>query len=109
MPRSTREWSEVRVLGYIWQPGVSQCAQHYIIERHQIANILQRALKSSIAGLTREDLDAWVRKEAHDFESIEDFSALLSMDGTDYTIPWQKAESEDAYMDATFGARNWEG
>lgn len=102
MPRSTHEWSEIRVVGEIWQPGF-QCAQRYTIERHQLNNILQSAEKTHIASLRREDLEAWVREHTGDFSWVQDWSASFSMDGADKEIPWRLDGSAANYYDAMYG------
>lgn len=107
MPRHTNEWSEIKVIGAIWQPGFDHCAQKYTIPRHELNNMLQAAEKTHIGSLRREDLEPWVGSHTGDFSIIQDWSASLSMDGSDKEIPWEKPESAEHYFLAMYGDREF--
>lgn len=78
-----RNW--IDVVGRIWMPPV-MCAMQYNLSAHDL---------SSIGEPTQDNVQSWLDTHAGDFQSIEDFHAIIG----ETEINWQTEESESIYND----------
>ena len=81
-----RNWIEV--IGIIWMPAIT-CAQRIDLDSFQVSNIGEP---------TRENVEDWLGSHAGDFQSIEDFHAIVGKT----EIAWKNEESESTYNDCMF-------
>ncbi len=93
--------SVVDVIGYIWQPGVGQCAMTYELTRSDVDNA--RDLPTRGRKITRESLECWLDCHAGDFSEVTDFRASVEVDGETVEIEWADEESELVFNDCMYG------
>ena len=98
----------VNVFGRIWQG----CRATY---RYPVTAEEAEAIRAAGAGtVTREAVDAWIQKRAGDFESVEDFFAVIPTgevktctcghsEVVTVELPWVTEEAEQAFVEATCG------
>lgn len=86
--RFTIERNWIEVIGIIWMPAIT-CAQRINLDSPQV---------SDIGEPTRENVEDWLRYHAVDFQSIEDFHAIVG----ETEIAWKEEESELTYLDCMF-------
>lgn len=79
-----RNW--VEVVGTIWMPAVT-CGQRIDLSRYDMDNIGEP---------TRENVEQWLSTHTGDFQSIQDFHAIIG----EVEIPWATEEGELAYCDS---------
>lgn len=94
MPKMTRVWSEIQVLGFIWMPRVL-CAQARTVDPHDIEN-----MRDDDGKLTRESVACWLDTHMGDFSEIVDFS--VDFGDEDFLLPWADAENEYKYLDCMY-------
>lgn len=81
----TADENYIEVIGEIWQPGTGPCAHRYDLRPYDVENIGEP---------TRENVSAWLAKNAGDFQSIIDFHAIVG----EVDLPWGSGdESELTY------------
>ncbi len=98
MPRYTRVYSVIRVVGHLWQPGVV-AATRYTLSASDLENLLG---DSPLAEVTREAVLEWLAEHSGDYQEIMDVKAELSHGEMDVTVPWASEESELIYNDAMY-------
>ena len=81
-----RKWIEV--IGVIWMPAVT-CAKRIDLSAYDMENIGEP---------TRENVEDWLGSHTGDFQSIDDFHAVIG----ETDIPWKDEESEFTYCDCMF-------
>lgn len=92
MPKRVMIWSEARMIGYIWQPGIGLCAQVHKFSDYDLRNIGE---------FTRENVLDWLCLNMGDFQSITDFSA--DKEG-EVLIGWADPENEEKFLDSMYPA-----
>lgn len=80
----------VELIGHIWQPGIGPCAQRIELRAYDVENIGETVGRESV-------LD-WLYLHTGDFQSIDDFSAVVG--GVE--IPWQDEDSEYVYNNCMY-------
>jgi hypothetical protein len=86
----------INVIGRIWEPGFGPCAYTYTLRAYDLANM---GVGPHGEGLTREKVQAWLNKNAGDFQVVIDFEVSVGH----YALSWQDEESELIYNDCTNG------
>lgn len=81
-----RNWIEI--IGTIWMPAAT-CAQRKELSRYDIENIGEP---------TRENVEQWLTTHSGDFQSVQDFRAVIG----ETEIPWANEESEFTYNDCMY-------
>jgi hypothetical protein len=84
----------IRVVGNIWQPGVGVCAMAYSLSPYDVEN-----MRNATGGITRDDVDEWLAKNAGDFREVLDFEA--NIDGS--VFEFANEDSVGDYHDAMYG------
>lgn len=85
-----RNWIEV--IGTIWMPPIT-CAQRIELDDYKMSNIGEP---------TRDNVEYWLACNAGDFQSIQDFHAIIG----ETEIPWANEESELTYNDCMHPAED---
>jgi hypothetical protein len=107
--RYTVVTSRVRVIGPIWQPGIT-AAQEYTLSQYDLENVRAYGEQGEVTRgwpFTREAVEHWLSLNTGDFQSITDFCADISFDvdgvPVDIVFDWEDEESEFVYHDCMFG------
>ena len=78
--------NRIDVIGQIWQPGIGTCAMTYNLSSYDIDNIGET---------TRDNVEHWLSLKSGDFQSIDDFHAVVG----ETEIPWSSEEGEFTFQD----------
>jgi len=96
--RYTVRKSVVRILGGIWLPYGTQCAQEKELSKFDVDN-----LRNEDGSITRESVSDWVDSHSSDFSSVTDWWASIEDGETTLEFDWQNEDSEPAWLDAMYG------
>ena len=77
----------IDVLGYMWLPKVL-AAKRVQLSDSDLENIGE---------FTRDNVDSWIALHEGDFQTIDDFYAVVG----EQEIPWKKDSSESNFIDCT--------
>jgi hypothetical protein len=102
MPRYTRVYSQLNVVGRLWMPGV-KAAQTITLEARDIEHI--RGDKP-FASITRDDVADWLTTHSGDFSEVIDFEARLSQGREDVDLPWEDEENGFTFTDCMYPAED---
>lgn len=89
--------SHVSVIGHIWMPNCV-CAYDYPISEHDV-----EMMRNEDGTITREDVEDWLSSHAGDFQSVDDFSAIIGDGENTLEFGWSDDENEGTYQDCMFG------
>jgi hypothetical protein len=95
MPRYTRVYSVIRVVGHLWQPGFT-AAQDVSVDARALDQIKNGR---PLTEVTRDDVADWLTTHTGDFSAILDFQAEFSEGAVDHVLSWASEDSEFTYTD----------
>jgi hypothetical protein len=98
MPRYTRVYSVIRVVGRLWMPQ-ALAATDITLSDYDLGNI---SGDKPLSEVTREDVEQWLMTHSGDFSEVIDLSVSISRGDLDLEFPWEQEENEVTYFDCMF-------